>query len=283
MRAKDHSGVDFEILSYNAATDLMNLGKRALEGQDSGAALKYLSLGAELLPYRSDLVYLRNKALKAYVEVTNSMVGLRSIPCSTLQERHAFLKMIAPDALTEVKAGRADCKVLAGPQAKPFDFKRIATSTLPGTNRAAEKKAYSDLSSDLKYFLEKDRSFPFESLLVHALKEMGELEWEVTELKIDPQTRSESEVAVTGKIEQRWLPGVEGSSKFSSEEHCEGVKELLDFPQGAIEMRCEFRGDFFRIFSFSGWSWPTTMVAPGTLPIMSSWTAVLNPPSGSRF
>lgn len=167
----DNKSIEYEIASYEAATDLINLGKNALRGRDSGQALRLLTIGARLMPWRSDVVQLRDTALRTYIENTNVMIAKGAASCVSIIDRVQYLNTIAPDGLSSLENYNLACpnnhiQVKSKLALEDGDFISLLQKSLPASSQDLAVEDRVDLSVQLQKILERNNKFPTEDLLI---------------------------------------------------------------------------------------------------------------------
>lgn len=166
----DTKSIEYEIAAYEAATDLINLGKNALRGRDSGQALRLLTIGTRLMPWRGDVAQLRDTALLTYIEGTNSMITKGASHCPTIIDRIQYLSTIAPDGLSSLNDFNLACpsnriQLKSKLVLEESDFISFLQKRLPDATPDKVEKS-TDLSEQLEKIVARNKNFPTVDLLI---------------------------------------------------------------------------------------------------------------------
>lgn len=167
----DKSSIEYQIAAYEAATDLVNQGNNAIAGQDSGRALKLLTLGTHLLPWRKDVAQLRDSALSKFIVTTNTLMSKLPIDCQIIIERVQFINYIAPDGLAKIGDYNKNCpsnviQARGRLAIEEKDFINFLQRSVPNPTYDKAITDNSDLVNQLEDIVAKNRSFPVEDLLI---------------------------------------------------------------------------------------------------------------------
>ena len=168
MKNADKDSYAYQNIAHKAAMDMVHEGKEALRGQNSSRALKLLSIGAKLLPWRGDVVALRDAALNTNINIVNDMLTTADISCEIITERVEYLSTYAPDSIMKIKGYKSKCatslptnKSVA--KTKVIDqFKKRS----PKQYLTLEKKHYQSPSKQLDYIINRNKTFPLQDILI---------------------------------------------------------------------------------------------------------------------
>jgi hypothetical protein len=211
-KIKDKESIEYEVLVYKAATDIINSAKEAEQSFDSGRALKLLTVGAKILPWRSDVVSKRNKALSTYLKVTNLMIKDSSYICGEVLNRIEYLNEIAPDAFTQLSSRKNRClkkktkkiikKIKKVSEKKKSKGKQldylidILNKNTPPSHAQIERKFKGDLFLKLKEITKRNNNFPLEDVLLNsmsvAIYTFKNFDYSCSDFEIDPNSVSKS-------------------------------------------------------------------------------------------
>lgn len=194
INMKQDDSVDYEIASFKAAADLVNLGKVQMESYNSGEALRYLSLGSNLLPYRDDIKYLYRKAVDNYVSVTNAMISSKDYSCSELVTRIDFLKIVSPDSLLSLQKRNKDCPYETTRNSDQFSFSKVAGQKQEKPQLEYEKHADVNLSKDLDYLLKMNEFLPVTEIMNIAFEGLGDLKIDSKNIGLSSYTQDSENI-----------------------------------------------------------------------------------------
>jgi uncharacterized protein len=260
----DKNSFEYQETAYAAALDTVSSGKEALASLDSSRALKLLSLGAKLLPWRGDVISLRNTALETYLKITNDFVAKKD--CSEIENRINYLKTIAPDGVLKVQAIPLECKRIADERIKMPDdhvvdnyFKKMFSAAEPMIRKDLEEKYFNDLPSQLSYIVERNKNFPKKDLELLHLKYLFDI-WKdfgfnCSGFEIDKDTTSVEDVKVhsncvrDGRV-HRYLTGKSIRSSVVREPSIEAIKDKFTKTAAIVDglLRVNGGGAYLEIY-----------------------------------
>lgn len=110
IKIEDKNSIEYELLAYQASQDIIFRGRAYLTGSDSSRALKVLTVGTKLMPWRTDITSLRSLALETYVLNTKQMFAGLTSSCDEILERVTYLKQVAPDEFIKMKTFPKRCE-----------------------------------------------------------------------------------------------------------------------------------------------------------------------------
>ena len=160
-KIQDKDSSEYQVMAYKVAIDTINSGKEALASYDSARALKLLSLAARFLPWRGDIVNLRDTALETYIKVSNSIIDKKK--CDEIFQRTEFLKTVAPDGVIKLQDFPAECKIEKMTLRKAEEsISNILLAKTPIIYAEIEKENFTDLKQDLNYIVKRNNNFPYD-------------------------------------------------------------------------------------------------------------------------
>ncbi len=164
---EDKESFEYQDLAFKAASDVLSSGREALSSFDSARALKLLSIGAKLLPWRNDVVSLRNNALETYIKITNEYID--NGDCDLIRTRIVFLNTVAPDGYLKIKKIPKNCdqKLSKAPAPSLDDLFNLPE---PKRDSSIEIRNFTDLPSQANYYIEQNNRFPEVELLLMSFQ-----------------------------------------------------------------------------------------------------------------
>ena len=78
---------EYMVQADKAIQDTLNSAKEAELGQDTARALKILSIGLRLMPWRNDLLNHRERVLQKYTSLIETSLSPKDPPCSQIREK----------------------------------------------------------------------------------------------------------------------------------------------------------------------------------------------------
>jgi hypothetical protein len=241
INLKQDDSVDYEIATFKAATDLVNLGKIQMESYNSGDALRYLSLGAHLMPFRGDVKHLYLKAIDNYVTVTNKMISSKSFTCSELATRIDFLKTVSPDSLLALGKMNNGCSYNTASNNNDFIFSKVSGQKQEKPQFDYEKYATVNLSKDLDYLLKMNEFLPVTEIMNIAFEGLGDLRIDSKNIELSSYTKDSENIYIEVDSEIN----KDKSTGETALDTCKKFKDLLN-----IEIK-KFKGPIIKC----GYDW----------------------------
>lgn len=217
----DKEGIDYSIASYKATMDILNASKGYLKNSDSAKALKMLSLGTTLFPYRDDVQALKTVALGRFTQITIDMIKNDSITCNDIKERVNFLRSVAPDAINNLKVKRDNCDYMVKELDHVPTVNEISKATAPKSIKELEEKYNLDLSKELSYAMWREDFLPKEDLTLLYLRFMGSFKMSPSSINIEL-----SKDKLTASISSPYEFKREGED-IDSGDFCDEIEKLV--------------------------------------------------------
>lgn len=207
VEIKEKESIEYQIAAHQAAMDLLSLGKSSLDGLDSGHALRLLSVGAKLLPWRSDIAQLRNVARDRYIAGINSLLDEGQVQCAIIIERMKYLSSIAPDGILKIKKFNQICPNNELQFTKKYELENndliaLLKDKIPETSKDNVPSNDSDLSLQLDAIIKRNKTFPSLDLLilgfnVYYKKYINQSKVIYDQFKISPNADDENHFELT--------------------------------------------------------------------------------------
>lgn len=220
---QDKESEAYVFLAHQAAMDARLAANAELEGENSSGALKILGLATNVMPHRSDLKDLRNKALDTYISITKKLEEDIENNCEVLKERYSFLHSFAPDSIARLKYDKRCVKVVV--KQDPFKIPE------PRHLKDLEARFKADASHTTL-------NFPYEDVLNNMFMLFTSLYSDGFKISCAPQKIDGNKVTAQCSSTKK----DEVSYRQVSLKYCAFLTELLIVPTGSKAVTCTIDG-----------------------------------------
>lgn len=224
---KNKDSIEYEIASYKAAIDLKNLAKAHLSGGNAALSLKYITLGAQLFPYRGDVLKLRNEILSVFITKTNELIAKPQKDCSYIDERVDYLKKISPDNLSKIKGYEKHCHgTLSISDMKGMKFNEASFQNV----NAPEEKYHSQAMAKIEESITINTfdTYPAMEQLIMSMRYLGDISLITKSVSYPEDITSWSKLTLYHKYKVLW-----GNYSWSFGQFCKNVQAIFSaYPSG---------------------------------------------------
>lgn len=239
LSGADKNHENYIFLAFNAGVDAKQAATSALEGKHSAAALKILAAALQVLPHMDELIDLRSKALESVINITKKLEEDPDKNCDVLMERYNFLKVISPDAMTQLKNVKC-APEMADKNVKPL-VKDIFKIPEPKVFQDLELAYRTDLTEALDFYIKKNTNFPFEEALKNSFSILFARYGEnytvnCVDLSIDTNVVSDATVDLMGKCV--FHSGVDSLPEQTTR-YCSVFHDLFIVPKATEQLTCD--------------------------------------------
>lgn len=98
----DKESIEFEQEAYKLSMDIVNFSKTEILSGNSANAIKLLTIGSRVMPWRNDITKLRKTACEDFIEVTKKIQSSKKPNCKYLKKRYDFILEFAPDSMADL-------------------------------------------------------------------------------------------------------------------------------------------------------------------------------------
>lgn len=239
---KDKKSVNYEIVSYEAAVDLVQLARVQRKIGNTVKSLHFISLAASLFPYRDDIVNTYKSTLDEYTNETNKLISSKRLSCNDLKKRISLLSSLSPKSVQNINQKSVSCEIKIEHTYKSLtdiDINQWIKTSLP-KRQSAVNASSSSTAEDSIYFKAlkaKEKKLEQKRLMdkVYTLK-FPKLEIILSSLKVLGNFSLDSETnIVTDDNGNTFLKSyfnlTTDSTSYGIDGHCNSINKFFKLPE----------------------------------------------------